>query len=258
MKKWFFLFLMLLLPGRVFANIQAKTVEYKHGDTVLEGYVSFDDSIGGKRPGILLVHEWKGLGDQVKKRADMLAALGYTAFAVDMYGKGIRPQTNEEAAKQAGIYKNDRKLMRERVKAGLEILKQQPTVDTTKLAAIGYCFGGTTILELARSGEDMKGFVSFHGALNTPTPEDAKNIKGKVLALHGADDPNVPEAEVKAFEEEMRSAKADWQLIAYGGAVHSFTNPEAGNDNSRGAAYNEKADKRSWETMKVFFREIFA
>jgi dienelactone hydrolase len=137
----------------------------------------------------------------------------------------------------------------------LDELKKQPQVNAQKLGAIGYCFGGTTVLELARSGADVDAFVSFHGGLSTPTPADAKRIKGKVLALHGADDPNVPPAEVAAFEEEMRKGGVDWQLVAYGGAVHSFTDWNAGNDNSKGAAYNEKADKRSWQAMKDFFAE---
>jgi len=143
------------------------------------------------------------------------------------------------------------------VNAAFEQLKKSQFVDAQKTAAIGYCFGGTTVLELARSGADIDGVVSFHGALATPAPDDAKSIKGKVLALHGADDPFVPPAEVQAFEEEMRKGKVDWQLVAYGNSVHSFTDWNAGNDNSKGAAYNEKADKRSWEDMKDFFSELF-
>ena len=147
--------------------------------------------------------------------------------------------------------------MRSRAHSGLKVLRANILVDTKRIAVIGYCFGGTSVLELARNGDDAAGFVSFHGGLNTPTPDDAKNIRGKVLALHGADDPLVPPDEVLAFEEEMRRAGVDWQMIIYGGAVHSFTNPAAGNDPSVGAAYNEKADKRSWEAMKTFFQELF-
>ena len=143
------------------------------------------------------------------------------------------------------------------MQAGFEQLKKSRFVDAEKTAAIGYCFGGTTVLELARAGADVDGVVSFHGGLDTPTPDDAKKIKGKVLALHGADDPFVPPAEEQAFEEEMRKAKVDWQLVAYGNSVHSFTDWNAGNDNSKGAAYNEKADKRSWEDMRDFFNELF-
>jgi dienelactone hydrolase len=255
MKKAIWLLLLSALTLR--AEVRTKVVEYQQGDTTLEGVVVYDDAIAGKRPGVLVVHQWKGLGDYEKKRAEMLAKLGYAVVAADIYGKGVRPDNPKDAGAMAGKYKSDRALLRARVNAGLELLKKQPQVDATRLAAMGYCFGGTTALELARSGADIKGVVSFHGALNTPTPEDAKNIKGKILALHGADDPFVPPAEVTAFQEEMRKAHVDWQLVAYGNSVHSFTDWGAGDDNSKGAAYNEKADKRSWEAMKTFFAEIF-
>lgn len=239
------------------AAIKTETVEYKEGDTVLEGFIAYDDAILNKRPGVLVVHQWKGVTDYEKGRARQLAELGYVAFVADIYGKGVRPATPQLAGAEAGKYKNDRALLRKRVQAGLSELKKNRMVDTSRTGAIGYCFGGTTVLELARSGADVTGVVSFHGGLGTPNAEDAKNIKGKVLALHGADDPHVPVDEVLAFGEEMRNAKADWQLIAYGNAVHSFTDKNAGTDNSKGAAYNEKADKRSWEAMKDFFAEIF-
>ncbi|MDB6035178.1 MAG: Dienelactone hydrolase [Verrucomicrobiales bacterium] len=255
MKKAIWLLLLSALTIR--AEVRTKVVEYQQGDTTLEGVVVYDDAVTGKRPGVLVVHQWKGLGDYEKKRAEMLAKLGYAVVAADIYGKGVRPDNPKDAGAMAGKYKSDRALLRARANAGLELLKKQPQVDATRLAAMGYCFGGTTALELARSGADIKGVVSFHGALNTPTPEDAKNIKGKILALHGADDPFVPLAEVTAFEEEMRKAHVDWQLVAYGNSVHSFTDWGAGSDNSKGAAYNEKADKRSWEAMKTFFAEIF-
>jgi dienelactone hydrolase len=146
--------------------------------------------------------------------------------------------------------------MRSRANAGLEVLRNHPLADVNRIAAIGYCFGGTVVLEMARSGAELAGVVSFHGGLSTPNPSDAKNIKGKVLVLHGADDPAVPPDQVIAFQDELRKAGVDWQMVSYGGAVHSFTNPEAGNDPSRGAAYNEKADKRSWEAMKTPKRPI--
>lgn len=240
-----------------FSAIKTETVQYKEGDTALEGVLIYDDSIVNKRPGILIAHQWKGLTDYERKRGEMLAKLGYVAFAADIYGKDTRPKDVQEAGQFAGKYKNDRELLRKRVQAGFDQLKKSRFVDPEKTAAIGYCFGGTTVLELARSGADIDGVVSFHGGLGTPTPEDAKNIKGKVLALHGADDPHVPPAEEQAFEKEMREAKVDWQLVAYGNAVHSFTDWNAGNDNSKGSAYNEKADKRSWEDMKDFFHELF-
>jgi dienelactone hydrolase len=252
-----FLFLTFFLNRTANAKIITKTVEYNDGSTVLEGKVAYDDANIGLRPGILVVHEWTGLGTYVTSRIQKLAKLGYIAFAADIYGKGVRPTTPQEAGKTAGIYKNNRALLRQRVSLALEQLKAQPHVDVKKIAAIGYCFGGTTILELARSGADLKGFISFHGGLDTPTPNDAKNIKGEVLAFTGADDPHVPFKEVQAFEKEMREGHVKWELVTFGGAVHAFTNPEAGDDNSKGQAYNKDADLKSWEEMKLFLNRVF-
>jgi dienelactone hydrolase len=251
--------ILLTLTGALTAaaQIHTETIEYKHGDTVLEGYLAYDSSIIGKRPGVLIVHQWKGLTDYEKKRAAMLAKLGYNVFALDIYGKGIRPQSSQEAGAQAGKYKSNRELLRARAQAGLAVLQKHELTDPKRVAAIGYCFGGTTVIELARSGADVAGVVSFHGGLDSPHPEDGRNIKCKVLALHGADDPNVPPKDLAAFEDEMRQAKVDWQLVKYGGAVHSFTDWNAGDNPQQGAAYNEKADRRSWEAMKEFFAEIF-
>ncbi len=257
MKHFVGVLMVFLTVTNAFAALRSETVNYKQGDVTLEGYLAYDDATKDKRPGVLVVHEWKGLGPYVKSRAEQLASMGYVAFAPDIYGKGIRPQTNEEAGKQATIYKSDRGLLRARIKAGLNALENHPLTDVKRIAAIGYCFGGTTVLELARSGADVAGVVSFHGGLSSPTPDDARNIKARVLTLHGADDPYVKSEEVLAFQDEMRKGNVDWRLISYGGAVHSFTNFEAGNDSSKGAAYNEKADKRSWEDMKLFFEEIF-
>jgi dienelactone hydrolase len=240
------------------AVIKTQVIDYKEGNTHLEGYLAYDTDGASKKPGVLVVHDWTGLGANMKKRADMLAQLGYVAFAADIYGKGVRPTDPKEAGKIAGSYKNNRSLLRARVIAALNELAKQSRVDQSKIAAIGFCFGGTTVLELARSGADIRGIVTFHGGLDSPHPEDGKNIKAKVLILHGADDPFVPEDQVRAVETELTNAKVDWQLVKYSGAVHSFTIPEAGNDNSKGAAYNEKADKRSWQAMKDFFHEIFA
>ena len=242
---------------RAQAQIHTEAIEYKQGDTVLEGYLAYDSSIKGKRPGVLIVHQWKGLTDYEKKRAEMLAKLGYSVFALDIYGKGIRPQSSQEAGAQAGRYKNNRDLLRARAQAGLAVLQKHELTDPKRVAAIGYCFGGTTVIELARGGADIAGVVSFHGGLDSPHPEDGRNIKCKVLALHGADDPNVPAKDLAAFEDEMRQAKVDWQLVKYGGAVHSFTDWNAGNNPARGVAYNEEADRRSWQAMKQFFAEIF-
>lgn len=239
------------------AAIQTQVIEYKQGDTTLEGVLVYDDAIKGKRPGVLVVHQWMGLTDYEKKRAEMLAELGYVAFCADIYGKGVRPSNVQAAGAEAEKYKTDRTLLRARVSAGLELLKQNQFVDAERIAAIGYCFGGTTVIELARNGSHLAGVVSFHGGLDSPTPADGKNIKCKVLACHGADDPFVSAKDLAAFQSEMRDNKVDWQLISYGDAVHSFTQPMAGNDKSKGAAYNERADKRSWEDLKQFLNELF-
>ena len=238
-------------------QLRTETVEYKDGDTVLEGYFVSDPSISGKRPGVLILHQWLGLTDYEKRRAEMLAKLGYNVFAADIYGKGIRPQDTTTAGATAGKYKADRDLLRRRARAGLEVLQRSDLTDPKRVAAIGYCFGGTAVIELARSGADIAGVVSFHGGLDSPKPADGKNIKCRVLALCGADDPFVPAADLAAFEDEMRQARVDWQLVKYGGAVHSFTDWNAAKMNLAGAAYNEKADLRSWEDMRQFFAEIF-
>src|SRR3972149_8752700 len=227
------------------AELHTESVEDKQGENMLEGYLANDNAVKGKMPGVLVVHEWWGNNAYSKRRAEQLARLGYVAFALDMYGKGIVAKDAKEAGALAGTYRNDRKLMRERANAGLEVLRKHELTDTKRMAAIGYCFGGTTILELARSGTPLAGFVSFHGGLDTPDPKDAANIKGKVLVLHGGDDPYVTAEQMAAFQDEMRKAGVDWQVVVYGGAVHSFTNPESGNDKSKGLAYDEKADKRS-------------
>ncbi len=238
------------------AAIHTEAVEYKQGDTTLEGFLAYDDAVSGKRPGVLVVHQWLGLTDYEKRRATQLAQLGYVAFCADIYGKDARPKNVQEAGAEAGKFKSDRALLRARVNAALDVLKKNELVDTTRVAAIGYCFGGTTVLELARSGADLNGVVSFHGGLDSPTPSDGKNIKCKVLALAGADDPFQKPDDLTAFESEMRDNKVDWQIVFYGGAVHAFTQPDPGFVNA-GAKYNEKADKRSWEAMKTFFAEIF-
>ncbi len=238
------------------AELERKTVEYKHGDVTLEGYLVYDKSIAGQRPGVLVVHQWTGLSDYEKMRADQLAELGYLVFAADIYGQGVRPKVPAAAA-EAGKYKKDRELLRGRVNAGLDQLRKHELSDDKRLAAIGYYFGGTTVLELARSGADLAGVVSFHGGLDSPNPADGQKIKAKLLVLHGADDPFVKTADIAAFEKELRDAKVDWQLVSYGNAVHSFTQKSAGNDHSKGAAYEARADRRSWEAMRAFFDELF-
>jgi dienelactone hydrolase len=239
------------------AAIIEKPVDYKAGSLDCEGLAAFDDASSAKRPSVLIVHQWTGVSDNEKMRAKMLAELGYNVFVADVYGKGIRPQPPASGA-EAGKYKKDRALLRERLTAALQVLLKDSRTDTSRVACIGYCFGGTAAIELARSGAPVKGVVSFHGGLDSPTPADGKNIKGKVLALHGADDPFVPAADIAAFEKEMKDAGVAYQLVSYPGAVHAFTQKGAGNDNSKGAAYNEAADKASWEEMKTFFGKLFA
>lgn len=257
MKKLFFVSLLTLASAfTANARIQTKAIEYKDGDVVLQGYAAWEDGFRDVRPGILVVHEWWGHGPYARRRAEQLAKLGFTAFAVDMYGKGVYAKDHEEAGKLAGAFFGDRAAMRRRALVGLEQLKKLPFVDLKQLGAIGYCFGGTTVLELARAGTDLKGVVSFHGNLATPTPA-TETLKAAILVLHGADDgftnPGVP-----GFLEEMRKVKADWQFVQYGGAVHSFTVVEAGTDTAKGMAYNKDADVRSWQAMHGFFDELFA
>lgn len=252
------LLLSLLTAASASAALVEKSVEYDQGGTTLEGFHVYDDAVEGKRPAVLIIHQWTGLTDYEKTRARMLAEMGYNVFAADIYGKGIRP-VPPEAGKEAGKYKGDRDLYRARLDAGLEALKSDERTDPAKIAAIGYCFGGTGVLELARSGADIAGVVSFHGGLDAGDDKRARKgeVKAKVLVCHGAADPYVPAAQVTAFIEEMEQADADLQVIAYGDAVHAFTQKMAGDDPSKGAAYDEKADRRSWEHMRVFFAEIF-
>lgn len=245
----------VLAAAPVRAAIRSKAVEYKDGKTVLEGFAYWDDGFKDKRPGVLVAHEWYGNGPYSKRRAEMLAKLGYTAFALDMYGKGVYAKDHAEAGKLAGAFFNDRAAMRRRAMLALDELKKLPYVDDSKLAAIGYCFGGTTVLELARMGADLKGVASFHGNLATPTPATEKP-KAKIAVFQGADDKMTMPA-VPAFEDEMRKVGADWEFTAYGGAVHSFTVAEAGGDPSSGMAYNKEADERSWKALQDFFAEIF-
>jgi dienelactone hydrolase len=259
MKPAFLSLLAAILVSHANAALVEKTVPYEKDGVKLEGFHVYDDAESGKRPAVLVIHQWTGLTDYEKARSRQLAELGYNVFALDIYGAGIRPQP-PEAGKEAGKYKSDRSLFRSRLNAGLEILKNDERTDPSKIAAIGYCFGGTGALELARDGAEIAGVVSFHGGLSAGDgmAAEAGNVPAKVLVLHGAIDPMVPADEVNAFVKEFNQAEADWQFVAYSGAVHAFTQKMAGDDPSKGVAYNEKADKRSWEAMKTFFAEIFA
>jgi dienelactone hydrolase len=238
-------------------DLVTETHEYGPPGTPLEGFVAYERAGQEKRPGVLVLHTWRGLDDYVRRRTRMLAELGYVALAADIFGKGVTPKDVPERQALLNTYLNDRGLLRERCRAGLDALRGQPMVDPEKLGAIGYCFGGCAVLELARSGADVRGVVSFHGLLSSPTPDDARNIRGSVLVLNGAEDPRVPPSDVDAFHKEMREATVDWQLVHYGNAVHSFTDSGAGNNPAAGSAYNERADARSWKAMKAFLEELF-
>jgi dienelactone hydrolase len=237
------------------AAIRTETITYRQGDAVLEGYLAYDDAVTEKRPGILVFHTKRGIGEFIEERVRALAALGYVAFAGDVYGKGVRPQGDEESSVESAKYKNDRPLTRARVQAAYDLLRANPHVDADRLAVSGYCAGGMFALELARSGAPVAAVAVFHGTLTTPTPADAKNIKGRVLVMHGADDPSAPLTEVQGLIKEMKDARVDFQLELYGGVVHGFTEPKNGNDTSRSTAYNERADKKSWASMQELFRE---
>jgi len=248
---------LLILSAQALAEVKTQTIDYQSGDTKLQGYLAYDDSFTGKRPGILICHEWWGLTDYPKHRAEQLAKLGYVAFALDMYGTGVTADNAQDATKLSTPFDQDRQLVRTRALAGLDVLKQQPQVDPTKIAAIGYCFGGMVALELARAGTNLTGVVTFHGALGTPHPELDQPITAKILVCTGADDAFVPPAAVEAFQNEMRAAYADYQINVYSHAVHAFTNPDADKFGLKNIAYNAEADHRSWEAMIAFFNEIF-
>ena len=252
--KWMLLIAATLVSVLVQAEVKTEVVEYKEGKTALEGFIAVDDAGKASKPAILIVHQWMGLTDHEKSRAEELAKAGYLAFAVDIYGKGVKPQSPKEAGELAGKFKEDRTLYRARLKAAYDYIKKR--AGQQKVVVMGYCFGGTGALELARSGVPVDGVVSFHGGLSNPSPKDAMKIKGKVLILHGAIDPYVPVAEVETFGAEMNQANVDYQFIAYSGAVHAFTQKEAGNDIKTGAAYNPAADRRSWQALMMFLKEV--
>lgn len=238
--------------------MMTETVDYRDGNVTLKGYLAYDDQTEKKMPGILVMPEAFGLGVNVKRRADRLAALGYVALAGDPYGNGIETTDLQEAIKLATELMSDPVKFRDRGRAGLEKLASLPQVDTNRLAVIGYCMGGTFALELARDGAPVKGVVSFHGGLGTQVPAEPGKTRAKVLVCHGAEDPFVLEEQITDFAAEMTKAGVDWQFISYGGTVHSFTNPNAASVGNPGIAYNKATDERSWATMRDFFDEIFA
>lgn len=237
--------------------MKTQSIEYQDGDVTLRGFLAFDDQMAQKRPGVLVMPEAFGLGSHAKERTARLAALGYVALAGDPYGNGLEVKDLQEAIKLASALRADPAKFRQRVRVALDKLASLPQVDGGRLAAIGYCMGGSFVLELARDGAPLKGVVSFHGALETQRPAVAGQVRAKILVCHGAEDPFVPPAQVNAFAEEMTKAGVDWQIISYGGTVHSFTNPDAGSAGTPGLAYNKLSDERSWKAMRMFFDEIF-
>ncbi|WP_442499146.1 dienelactone hydrolase family protein [Methylobacter sp. sgz302048] len=236
--------------------IISNTVGYMDGDVQLEAFFAFDDSVSGRRPAVLINHTWAGRDEFVAEKARKLAGLGYVGFAVDMYGKGILGSGPEENVRLMQPLMDDRAMLQKRMQAALYAVKLLPWVDDAKIAAIGFCFGGLCVLDLARTGADIKGVVSFHGLLSAPGNTQGNAIKAKVLALHGHDDPLAPPEQVLAFEQEMTAAGADWQLHAYGHTMHAFTNPVANNPDS-GMVYQPVADRRSWQAMQNFLAELF-
>ena len=253
-----FAFAAALLPaawaGDASAAVKVQTTDYQQGGTTLEGWFVYDDAKSDKRPGVVIFPAYYGPTGEEKSDAERLAKLGYAVFVADVYGKGVRPKTPKDAGAEMGKYMKDRALLRLRAEAALDQLRKSNLVDTKKLAAIGYCFGGAGALDLARSGAPLEAVVTFHGVLTSPTPEDDKNIKAKVLVLHGAKDPIVSAKDRDAFEKEMDAAHVDWEMVLYSGAVHAFTEKSAGNGPSKGTAYNAEADRRSWQAMRDFLR----
>ena len=238
-------------------SIQTRTIEYKDGDTVLAAHMAWDDTVSGHRPGVLVSHAWAGRSDFEDRKAEHLAELGYVGFALDLYGQGVSGRSPDENAALMQPFLDDRALLQRRMQLSLEQLSAQKEVDGDRTAAIGFCFGGLCVLDLARTGADLCGVVSFHGLLGAPDNTEGTEIFSKVLVLHGWRDPLVPPEQVLSFADEMASHGADWQLQVYGNCMHAFTNPEA-EAPENGMQYDPTADHRSWDSMWVFLNEVFS
>lgn len=243
------------VPG--FAAVQSRAIDYKDGDTALRGYLFWDDAVDGKRPGVLVVHEWWGLNDYAKSRARQLAELGYVAFALDMYGVDKVTKHPDEAGAWMKTVNANIDGWVKRAAAGLAVLKRQTGVDTDRVAAIGYCFGGATVLQMAYAGLGVNGVVSFHGALQMPSDEQTGKIKARILIAHGDADPFATDEQIDSVRAALDHAGADWDMLILGGAKHSFTNPGAAAYGMDALAYNANADKRSWEAMLQMFDDLF-
>ncbi len=262
MKTGFITALLLAsIANPLWAAVVGNEVEYRTGDTLMKGYLAYDDALSGARPGILVVHEWWGHNEYARSRARQLAELGYTALAVDMYGEGKQAAHPDDAGKFSGALKANMPLAEARFKAALHLLREQPTVESEKIGAIGYCFGGGIVLEMARHGIDLDAVASFHGSLTTNAPPEKGAIKARIFVANGADDPFVKPEHIKIFKAQMDGAGADYELINYPGAKHSFTNPDAdkyGEKFGLPLAYSAEADKASWAAMSKMFAEVFA
>jgi len=244
-----------LLSMPVQAAVKHREIAYDHAGTAMKGYLAWDDAVAGPRPAVIVVHDFWGLNDYARRRADQLAAMGYAAFAVDMYGGGKVGAHPEDARAMMEAVRQNVDTWRGRASAALAVLREQPEVNPAKVAAIGYCFGGATVLQMLYSGADLQAIVSFHGALPLPETTAAISKKTKILILHGADDPHVSPENVKALRQAFDTAHIPYTFIAYPGAVHSFTVKEAGDDPKKGAAYNAEADAQSWDQMIRLFRD---
>ncbi len=253
MKNTILIFIIMTIFN---SNAQLKPVSYADENQKLEGFLAVPEKSNKDKSGVLLLPAWMGIDNNAKENATELAKLGYQTFVADIYGIDKRPTSPTEAGEIAGSFKKDIKLYQKRIQLALDQLLKSG-VNPNKIAVIGYCFGGSGAIEAARNNMKVNGIVSFHGGLSRDASRTIETINPKVLVLHGADDFYVPDTDVKAFQDEMRTAQADWQMVYYANAVHAFTHKDAGNDNSKGAAYNEKAAKRSWIAMQDFFNEIF-
>lgn len=242
----------------VAAEVVSEAVEYSDGGVELTGYLYYDDAIAGKRPGVMVVHEWWGLNEYVKQRAEMLAGLGYVAFAADMYGDGKVTRHGKDARAWSSQITANTEAWQKRARLGLEVLKRHAKTDAAKTAAIGYCFGGSTVMQLAYSGAAVGGVVSFHGSLPPASAEQAEAIRAKVMVAHGYADSFIPKERVAKFQQALEDGGVDWQFHAYSGARHGFTNPGAGAYGNDGLAYHPAADRRSWRQMRDFLAEVFA
>jgi dienelactone hydrolase len=260
MRNLFLLAALLFGSSLAHATVQGKEVIYTSGDTTLKGYIAYDDAIRRKRPGILVVHEWWGNNGYARERATMLAKLGYTALALDMYGEGKEARHPDEAAKFSNELAKNLPLAKARFESAMKLLQQQDSVDAKNIAALGYCFGGSVVLQMARLGKDLKGVASFHGSLATEKPAEPGKVRARIISFTGTEDPMIPTKQVAAFRQEMERAGVDYKAVTFAGVKHSFTNPAAdeyGRKFNLPLAYDVAADRASWDETKSFLADIF-